>query len=484
MDDNIRKLVNECANLNTRLIKNLPPHLQFLIWASPASIRNPEISIFWHPIHNKRTVLSRLFAYLFSLGFSCIRGLYKFFRYKGLYYCHINSNSPALLIIPENITNGANDFKTNYLTETAEQPVDKLVFSHSAEKISLGFRFSVLNHFVKSALLLKLLTSIAGDFKEQLSCKKLTKEYMDALIIFASWLLTQSWYFVWDFYHLMNKIAISKNYKIFLALHEMHFYSKVIWKVANERGVLGATAQHALIVPEKLWYFPEEAEVKANCPLPDIFFVYSDEIKATLEPFYPNTRFLKCCSPRFKRWKSSFIISVTHQRRNNKQVILFANNAAILPDVVVLRALRKLTKQGFKDLFILRLRLHPNEHLGLMDRLWVLMAAILHKIEVSSNSLEEDFKEADLVVGANSTVVQEALLMEVPVMGVFDEDYTTSSIVPPPFTRHIAGLDRDALVQHILKEPGDELIHRLKTNIGVFSPDLTTKLIFETLQNS
>ncbi|MBI3378849.1 MAG: hypothetical protein HY035_10710 [Nitrospirae bacterium] len=383
------------------------------------------------------------------------------------------------MIIPENITDGANDFKTNYLAETAEEPVDKLVFSHSAEKNSSGFRFSVLNYFVKSALFLKLLAGVAGDFKEQLSRKKLTKEYMDALIIFASWLLAQSWYFVWDFYHLTNKIAMSKDYKLFVALHEMHFYSKVIWTVAKEKGLLGATAQHALIVPEKLWYFPEEAEVKADCPLPDIFFVYSDEIGAALEPFYPHTRFLKCCSPRFKSWKSSLNISVNHSSQNNKRTIIFVSNAAIVHDSVVLKALFKLLRQGLNNSIILRLRLHPYERLKPTDYLWVLAAAALHKIEISSLPLQEDFKEADLVVGACSTVIYEALLTGVPVMGVFDDYHIRSSIIPNAFTCHINNLSLSSLERYMNKAADNEMVCRFKENIGAFSPDLTTKLIYD-----
>lgn len=479
MQEGIKKLVAECADLNVRLSMRLPKEMHFLIWTSPASVRNPEISIFWHPIHNKRTILSRLLAYSFSLGFSCIRGLYKFLRYKGFYYRHINNNSPALLILPENITDGTNSFKTNYLTETAEEPVDKLVFSHSAEKISSGFRFSVLNYFIKSALFLKLLTSIAGDFKEQLSCRKLTKEYMDALIIFVSWLLAQSWYFVWDFYHLINKIAITKDYKLLWALHEMHFYSKVIWKIADERGLVGITAQHGLIIPEKLWYFPEEAEVKANCPLPDIFFVYSDEIRTALEPFYPNTMFLKCCSPRFKRWKPSLDVSVNHSVQNNRRTILFVSNAAIIHDSVVLKALLKLLRQGLKNSIILRLRLHPNERLQLADYLWVLAAAALHKIEISSLPLQEDFKGADLVVGACSTVIYEALLTGVPVMGVFDNYHIRSSIIPNAFTCHIGNLSLSSLEHYMNKAADNDLVLRFKENIGAFSPDLTTKLIYD-----
>jgi len=478
MQECVKKLAAECVDLNVRLSRRLPTKLHFLIWASPTSVRNPEISIFWHPIHNKRAIPRRLFTYFFSLCFSCIRGLYKFFGYRGIYYRHIFNSSPILLIIPENITGGASDFKTNYLIETAEEPVDKLVFSHSAKRVA-DARFSVLGYLNKSIFFFKLLKAVAGDIKGQFTGNRITKEYIDALVMFISWILAQSWYFVWDLYHLINKAAESKNYKLLLALHEMHFYSKVIWKIAEERRLLGATAQHALIVPEKLWYFPEERELKANCPLPDIFFVYSDEMMAALKPYYPDTKFFKCCSPRFNRWKSFSGGIIKNNIHNDKRVILFVNNAAIISDSVVLKVLLRLAGGDLKNSVVLRLRLHPKERLKLADYLLVRAAAALRRIEISSLPLQDDFKEADLVIGSSSTVLYEAMLTGAPAMAVFDDAYIMSSIIPNDFTCHMNDMSLISLERYINKRADSGLAHRFKENIGAFSPDLTTKLIHE-----
>ena len=95
----------------------------------------------------------------------------------------------------------------------------------------------------------------------------------------------------------------------------------------------------------------------------------------------------------------------------------------------------------------------------------------------------EDFKEADLVIGANSTVIQEALLMKVPVMGVYNEDYIVSSLVPSPFICQVDKLTGDELNQCMSKSQDDFLIQRLQTNIGIFNTDLTTKLIFDLCVN-
>lgn len=481
MQESIKKLIGECANLNIRLIKKLPSDMQFMVWSSPTSVRNPEISIIWHPIYSRRRFWARLFAYFPILAVSIARGIYKLLSYKGLFYAHIKGDSSVLLVVPEAITEQSDSFKTNYLIEEDGYSVDKLIFSHSIKRLKGGNHFSVLDFNAKINLFLKLIGIMLSDFKEQLFQKKITKEYMDALMIFTAWIASQSWYFIWDFYHLIAEITAHNRYKSLLALHEMHFYSRVLWQIADERKLVGVTAQHGLIIQEKLWYFPDKSESQADCPLPDIFFVYSDEIKENLQPLYPQTRFLRCCSSRFKHWKSAIDFSRGHNIQNNKRIILIANSAAILHDNVVLKALRRLAGQRLDDSFTLRLRLHPKERLRLADQLWVRGAKILRRVEISSNSLQEDFKKADLVIGANSTVVYEALLMSVPVMGVFDECYIASSILPSYFTCHISSLTKDALSRHMERTPDENMTKRFKANIGIFSPDLTTKLIFEAL---
>jgi len=499
MQESTQKLIKECAGLNIRLVNNLPLTLRFLVWSSPTSVRNPELSILWQPLHNKRRVFARLWTYSIIIGTSIVRGLYKFIKYRGFYFHHIKNNSSVLLIIPDVIVDETDEVKTNYLIEDEDYPVDKLLFAYSRKRLKHGIHFSTLNSIIKIIISLKLFAALLNDFRRQLSNKKVTWEYLDALVLFASWIFAQSWYFVWDLYHMINKYGISNCNRYLLVLHEMHPYSNITWKIANEKKLLGIAAQHGLIIAEKLWYFPDESEIRANRPLPDIFFVYSDEIKGSLQPLYPKTKFFKCCSPRFRHWKSNctlehpvregshkeHTVSINHEyeNRDKRRLVLIANNAAIVHDIVVLKALRELTRQNSKDYFILRLRPHPKERFGLLDRLWIQMAVILCKIEISSKSLREDFEEADLVIGANSTVIQEALLMKVSVMGVCDENYIASSLVPSPFICQVDKLTRDELNQCMIKSQDNFLIQRLKTNIGIFNPDLTTKLIFDFCVN-
>lgn len=493
MHNSVKKLYSECATLNVRLIDKLPLNLHFLIWSSPTSVRNPESSILWQPLHSKKQILARLLTYSIIIGISTTRGLYKFIKYKGFYSHHIKNKSPILLIIPDVIVDDSAGFKTNYLIEDDDYPVDKLLFAYSRKRLKQGVRFSTLNYNIKIILFLKLFTVLFYDLVGQLLNKKVTWRYLDAMVLFASWILSLSWCFVWDFYHMLNNSGISNYNKHLLVLHEMHFYSRVVWTIAKEKGLSGIAVQHALIIPEKLWYFPDKSEIKANCPLPGRFFVYSDETRELLQPLYQSTIFQKCCSPRFKHWKKYFAsehhvsesvhnkdtMLAEYGRKSNKRVILIVNNAAIFHDIVVIKAMYRLIQLELDDDISLRFRPHPNERLCFLDRLRIQLAVKLCEMEISSKPLSDDFKDADLVVGANSTVVQEAALMGSSVMGVCDDDYIASSILPPSFLYHVNKLSRDVLAQCMVKKNDDLLIERLKANIGIFNPDLTTKLIFD-----
>lgn len=487
-------MIRECADLNIRLDNNLPLNLRFLVWLSPTSIRNPELSVLWQPLHDRRKTFAKLFTYSTIIGYSIARGFYKFLRYKGFYCQQFRNKSPVLLIIPDVIVDEYEGFKTSYLIEDENYPVDKLLFSFSKKRLKQGTRFTTLNIIDKMVLFLKLFTAILSDLGRQLFKKKVTWKYLDALLLFAGWTLSQSWYFAWDLYHMLNNYGISNCNRYLLVLHEMHFYSRVVWTVAKEKGLSGIAVQHALIIPEKLWYFPDKSEIKTNYPLPDIFFVYSDETKELLQPLYQKTEFQKCCSPRFRHWKKYFAsehpvsegvhnkkytMPIKFENKSNKRVVLIVNNAAIFHDIVVIKAMYKLIQLKLNDYISLRFRPHPNERLGLLDQLWIQIAVKLRKIEISSKPLRDDFREADLVVGANSTVVQEAALMGVSVMGICDDDYIVSSILPSSSFYHVNELSRDKLTQCMVKKNDDLLVQRLKSNIGIFSPDLTTKLIFD-----
>ena len=502
MHQSIHKLIRECADLNIRLDNNLPLNLRFLVWISPTSIRNPELSVLWQPLHDRRKTFAKLFTYSTIIGYSIAYGLYKFLKYRGFYCQQFKNKSPVLLIIPDVIVDEPEEFKTNYLIEDEDYQVDKLLFSYSKKRLKQAPRFSTLNSINKMVLFLKLFTAILNDLVKQLFKRKITWRYLDALLLFSGWILSQSWYFVWDLYHMLNNCGISSCNKYLLSLHEMHSYSKVVWTVANEKGLSGIAVQHALIMPEKLWYFPDKSEIRANYPLPDIFFVCSDETKELLQPLYPKTEFQNSCSPRFSHWKQFFTLKhpvgervyskCTQKDKSNRKVILFVNSAAI-HDIVVIKAMYKLMQLELNENISLRFRTHPNFGLNFFDQFRppphvslsfseqfrIKMAVKLRKIEISSKPLREDLDEADLVIGANSTVIQEAALMGVSVMGVCDDDYIASSILPSSSICQVDKLTRDELNQCMIKKQDDFQIQRLKTNIGVFSPNLTTKLIFD-----
>lgn len=478
LTDGINRLMEESARLNVRLAGRLKGSgLDFLIWASPSSCRSPEEIRLWHPVYIRKPPLFKIAVYVYILCLYTAVGIARFFSYRGFYFNYRKNRSPVLLIIPDEITDHSLQAKTEYVIEDDDYPVDKLVFSRLR---AIGPRFSGLSCYSKLKIFLRLLGATLGDFRETMRNKKITTAYLDAFIVFLRWVISQSWCFHWDFYGLLNNtIAVNdQGYKVLLSLHEMHFYSKVIWRTAHERNLIGVTAQHAMIIPEKLWYFPHPSEVKAGCRLPDVFFVYSNEIIKLLEPFYPGTKFTLCCSPRFKKWKADK--TGVHQRTphpaNNS--ILFVSGIMAYDVAILVQGIRKLLSQDLPGLRI-RLRLHPYASIQTLDKFWIKALRKFGKIEITKNALSDDLGTAALVIGSNSTVLQEAALVGIPVLGIYNGDFVRSAVLPDSqdWCVPVNALSAARIEEQRGRTFEDSFIRRFKENMGLFNPDLTTGLI-------
>ncbi len=475
----INRLIEESAALNARIAGRLEKSgLAFLIWASPSACRSPEGSKIWHPFYAGKPVIIKLLIYFYIIGLYLLVGIVSFFTYRGFYYNYIEAGSSVLLVIPEEITDHSSQAKTDYLTEEVDYPVDRLVFSQIK---NIGESFTALNHFTKARITLTLFTALMSDLWQRLICMKINTDYLDTFVIFIRWVISHSWSFNWDFYHLLKeKLDSNLRYKVLLSLHEMHFYSKVIWKVASEGGKIGVTAQHAVIIPEKLWYFPHASELEANCPEPDVFFVYSDEIKKLLEPFYPRTRFYLCCSPRFSKWKTVKTAQPSPQSKDVRRYVTFVSGIPYYDSAILVMAMKNLLKsKGDGDIKI-KVRLHPHAIVRSRDKLWLEDSFRSSRIFTSNASLKEDLFNSCLVIGANSTVLQEAILMGIPALSISTSEYVHPSILPDTADWRIAveNISWKGIEQWTTRIPENSLIDRFKANMGIYSPDLTTGLVY------
>lgn len=479
--DRIKRLIKESSYYNIRLVDKLKnADLDFLVWSSPSSCRSPEEADIWHPFYEKIPVLIKICRYLFMLIAYFCAGVIRFFTYNGFYFKHVSKKSAILSIIPYEITNGGPLYQTDYLIENPEHPVDHLVFSRLK---NIGSRHCGLSYRKRIYIFLKLFFAVVFDFFEMALKGKLSAEYIDNMAVLIKWIISQQWYFHWDFYHFLNDIiGRFPEYRIMLSLHEMHFYSKIIWRVSRERGLKSVTAQHAMIIPEKLWYFPQHVEVVNGCPLPDIFFVYSDNIKSVLQSYYINTDFRLCCSPRFSKWKTSINSTIENSSIKNKRRIIFAGAITYYDTNILVQAVKRLLKDPSRIKWQILLRLHPHGRSRLIDKLWIRTMAKFNKIIIDKDSLQTSLSKAALVIGCGSAVLREALLSRNAVLGIYSPDYIHPSILTDSddWNKKVTDLSWNIIEEKMIKKIDPDAQYNAMVDMGLFSPDLTTSLLYSS----
>jgi hypothetical protein len=261
----------------------------------------------------------------------------------------------------------------------------------------------------------------------------------------------------------------------------MSFYTKIIWQVSKEAGLLGVTAQHAMIYPEKLNFFPEMNEIEAGIPQPHIFFVYSPQMVALLKPYFPKTRFLLACSPRFNRWRDQKSL-----RRENGDVknILFVSGVMFYDVMLLLAAIKKLRKENRHKNFRFWVRFHPDGEMRIFDKISVFLAHKLGKIEISRGHLEETLKHTSLVVGSNTTTLQEAMLLGIPALNIFHEDFLCADVLSlsKDSRIHVNHISSDDLHSAIKTTPDPKLIEDYKAFMGLYHPDFSTDLLYRVCE--
>lgn len=479
------RLISAAAGLNTSLAEKLDESgLGFLAWVSPTGSRSPEENEVWHSSYGQNLLL-RIIGYIFCIAVSSLKGILSFFTYKGFNYVHINKKSRILLVIPEEITDHSDHYGTLYLSEDKDFPIDKIVFSRSKK---IGVRFTTFSYVKKVKMLINIGHAIIGDIFERMRKKELNICYIDILMTFLGWFLSQRWYFHVDLYYLIKNTAsfVKPRYKALAAVHEMHFYSKIVWQVAREESLLGITGQHAMIIPEKLWYFPHEREIEANLAMPDIFFVYSEETKNLLYKNYPTaTKFPLCHSSRFKGWLNGEAVSKSPEelKEKNKEFILFAGGLTPYDTTSLLEAIDSLldirhSGNGMK----IRYRLHPHARIRFRDRMRISKAVRSKKIELSKNSLIEDLEKSFLVIGAYTMVLRQAALIGKPVLSICSSKYIHPSVLPGDEKWSVSAHDLswDRITRQINEAPESMMKKAFIKDLGEGNTEFSTKLIYET----
>ena len=484
LTERTERLIDAAAKLGTSLAERLNVSgLGFLVWTSPIGSRSPEEALVWHPGYGVNPSL-RIMGYIIRIMMSSFKGVIRFLGYKGFNYVHINKKSRILLVIPDEITDHSSNYRTSYLSEDQDFPTDKIVFSRSKK---IGQTFTSLTYLKKIKFSVAISRAITKDIFEKIQKKEANIYYLDVLVTFLEWFLSGTWYFHFDLYSLVKKLVSSEqsNYKALVAVHEMHFYSKIVWQIAKEKALLGITGQHAMIIPEKLWYFPHKNEIEAKFAMPDIFFVYSEATKNILKNSYPvTTKFPLCHSPRFKGWKDIGSAYESPQGKGkNKEFILFAGGLTPFDTTSLLEGIDNLLniKHSGKNMKI-RYRLHPHARIRLRDRIRISNAVNSKNLELSNSSLIEDLEKSYLVIGAYTMVLRQAALLGIPVLSMQSRNYIHPSVLPQgeKWNEATDELSWDRIARQINTIPDSSTKKYLINDLGMDNAEFSTKLIYET----
>ncbi|MDD5269580.1 MAG: hypothetical protein PHE80_00130 [Candidatus Omnitrophica bacterium] len=468
-----KRLIEECAGLNTRTAGRLGPELEFLVWASPTSYRDPEDTKLWHPVYLEKPAAYKLLVHCYLYLRYAFIGMARCFAYRGFSYAYKEAGAPLLIVMAEEITDHSAELRTDYIIEDVSHPEDKLVFSRLKK---IGKDFTALGIWKKMMIGERLEMALIADLMKQLVAGRLSMAYLDSLALFHRWVISYSWCFHYDFYKLMRVILGRKQagYRSVFVPHEMHFYSRMAWKAAKGTGVRGITAQHAMILPEKLWYFPDAAEVKAGCALPDIFYVYSEGTKALLGKSYPGTDFRLCCGPRFRKWKDT-----ARPDRSRADALTFVCGIMAYDTAIIVKAAKALLAEGYGAKRRIRLRLHPAGIINRAQKEWIGAAAKAGSIELSNVPLREEFEMSRMIVGSNSAVLQEAVLSGVPALALTSNEYICASVLPDDdkWTIDVSRISWKIIEERSVSAPDRDTVLRSRANMGLDNRDLTTATV-------
>ena len=164
-----------------------------------------------------------------------------------------------------------------------------------------------------------------------------------------------------------------------------------------------------------MFCYPEEKSV--GLIFPDTMYVYNQKVKDMLRPIYDTTSFFLGCSSRYAHWKNAEI------KNGQNKFYLFVTALPEFDIETVLGAIASILVTS-KFPINLRLRLHPQAILSGKVRKNLNNLVSKGLLEISKETtLKEDIENSIAVIGMSSTALEEALLLNRPVIKLYHEDY-------------------------------------------------------------
>ncbi|MBI4843571.1 MAG: hypothetical protein HY809_04520 [Nitrospirae bacterium] len=451
--------------------RSAPKRLVSSVLASPLSARNSDICMLWHPGYRKRHGLRLAAGSIVSLAEAFLKGIVKLLvKPRPFGYALYGAAGESVLVITAAMCGSETPdgkFKTPYV-ETEE---DDALFVFGLKK-DCGRNPADVNELPvmkKAILAFALIKSGISAFTE-IEGRIFDKCLL--LLKWLSWVLSLRWLHDYYLEEVLSGIVEKHGIKKIGCIHEMHFYSRTVWRVAAKYNCRGYTVQHAAFSKGKRWYFCFPEETESGLRLPDVMYVYSGRVSDTLKQYYKNTLFRLGCSARYAHWKN---VSAGDKKGGH---FLFAGALARFDNEVLISSLQKAAAAspgGIK----FRLRLHPFADLSCGLKRWIRSSEEKGIISVSrGRSLKEDIENASAVIGMSTTVLEEALIMGRPVVQITHPEYL--EYIDIEGIDGVQKADYTDLSFSMLKETAGKAVDvaAMRDRLGLNNPVITYKRLF------
>jgi hypothetical protein len=443
-----------------------------LILSSPLSARSPDLSLLWHDGFREKHRIKLLRNLLAKNIYGFLKGAVKLaVNFKPLRYAVHGKINSALLVVTSTCgfeaSNGS--YKTAYVHTDNDDGI--FVFGpvktcgkgeKDIKELALRYKLSVAMNLMRSGM--HAFIRVKGSFIDKTLL----------LLLWIEWVVSLQWLYAYYLERALSEVVEKHNISKIGCIHEMHFYARVVWRVASKYNARGYTIQHAAITPGKRWYFCYPDEKKNGLMLPDVMYVFNKDIIEMLKPHYDSTKFLLGCSSRYSHWKD-----ITANRDKKGEYYLFAGALAEFDNNVLLESLREIVEKSARPMKV-RLRLHPYAQIGRRDKKWLKLNLNKGLIEISHGiSLKDDIERAIAVIGMSTTVLEEALLLGCPVVQLTHHDYLQYIDLQGIQGASTIGY-RDLSSEYLVSMANNKVDHKfLRDRLGLTHPTVTYSKLFE-----
>lgn len=475
MSNQYEKYNLECLTVrfSSILVKNIPKSWIPIIFASPLSARSPDLYLLWHQGYYKKN-RNKILITSFLLALISVLKYFKKLLLNGhnFAYALYGKPSKSILAIPSLCVKSTIDNKC--LTDYIKTENDDFIFLWGKLN-SCGAKERKIKQlpFLKKFYIVACL--LWSGFKSWLACGIYRYESSILFFTWFTWITDLNWTDAFLLERVLSEQIEKYGIEKIGCVHEMHSHARIIWILAHKYGLKSYTIQHATVSEGKRWYFPYQEEINNGLRTPSVMYVFNDGVINLLYPHYKNTTFKLGCSSRYSKWKD-----FKDPVHISKLYVLFVGALAGFDNDLIFKALRKITSSDEnKNPYPIKLRLHPFAIINKSDKKWLEKKQTEKTILLSKETnLFDDLKNAAVVIGMSTTVLEEALLLRKPVIQLNNDNflkYIDLDNLPGVKTINLQDFCQQDLTSMAKNQVNPEII---RERLGLNQPEITYKMLF------